>query len=762
MAFQLPQRNVSGGTQGSVVGAHVPAQQDTAMSGLFRVVAKVGSNYLKEQTTKELAKRNMEGQQAIASGTSLEEIKSEESWVNKIYGSSATLDGARQAQAEASFYNGFNDLVGQMDELKTQSPEEFNKYITTNYSKFLTKDDEVNQAVLTQTSKFRSKLMNIHAKEHTAWVQEENIKGVTAQITARTESSKNMVGVEIAFGDEKSVAMAQDLVIEDMKGFLVGTANKGNDEQKLVAQQVVLDLRDGNDLSYEATKDFGFTMEQKGAIQSAKIQSEKANKAKKAVYDSKFVAEVNKALEDSIGNPTSSPGQNEKGIYQAEGAGVISASTAATLHQKNLDLTEKQNRWEGLGGGTGAMAVDSGEVDDFLAYKASELQEARVSDTIVASNIRDLRNRLPVSASYSKKITEGIAGSLTVDDRPNTDTVTATRELISLARQSEGNVGKALRQIKGNTNKARFLQIYKKVESGDLANPKPIEDAIFAVDQEEERFKASTEVPKSLKSSYREDADNYKADTDVIEDVYATGTVGHTQLLGQLRLEMDSVFKSGGVGMSVENAREIAFDNIQAKRFDDIGGLTDRVIGSDKVLRERGDSMFFNSTTQDQVAHALKDVYKFEGEFESRFNQSTGNFIVKTLGEDGTETGYKTIPLSSVSKSWESSSPVAKKSRDMLLKKGLEVPSEMTELFSKPTPMGEALGGSGASRADQQEQAKKVLQSTMDYIYQSTPLVHVQDAVGALTTWMTEGIDKGMFATGTELGVQNKGTEDGK
>ena len=227
----------SGGMpSGQIYGAGVP---QPSISPVGEALFKVADTYLQTQTNKKIAQRNLEGQIAGQTREGLDRVRSQETFLNQIFGKSATLQGAEQAFATAAITDKFNDLHGrlQTDQLFAKKPEEFNKIVQKELEPFLaTGDAGLDSLMLQNTYDLQNKLFNNYSKMHHEYEQELYIQGVTADTLAKVESAKN----------------SEDLT--NLAQFYYKTANSGEVGRDILVSQVIGELQRGETTSYMAIK----------------------------------------------------------------------------------------------------------------------------------------------------------------------------------------------------------------------------------------------------------------------------------------------------------------------------------------------------------------------------------------------------------------------------------------------------------------------------------------------------------------------------
>ena len=182
----------SGGMpSGQIYGAGVP---EPAISPVGEALFKVADTYLKTQTNKKIAQRNLEGQIAGQTREGLDRVRSQETFLNQIFGKSATLQGAERSFAETAVTDKFNDLSGRLksEQQFKLKPKEYSDLLTKELQPLLaTGDAELDTLMLESSSKVREALINNYNRMHHEYEQETYLASKTANIQAKKEEVGN-------------------------------------------------------------------------------------------------------------------------------------------------------------------------------------------------------------------------------------------------------------------------------------------------------------------------------------------------------------------------------------------------------------------------------------------------------------------------------------------------------------------------------------------------------------------------------------------
>lgn len=200
-----------GGSQGGGSGPAPMLQQAGGNDGTFDALLKLGEAALAPAIEKQQSKMYLEGAQRVAQGESLKEIIDEQPWYTKIFGQSASVQGARTlAQVVAvDKYNA--SLLGDMDNLRKISPNEVGGIVNEKMQEFLTGDPLADAAIQQKMVEVSSTFYSTHAKQHYKYVQEE-MRDQTVNMLVSSAGSLQLLAQQRAQGviSEKDWMLGQN------------------------------------------------------------------------------------------------------------------------------------------------------------------------------------------------------------------------------------------------------------------------------------------------------------------------------------------------------------------------------------------------------------------------------------------------------------------------------------------------------------------------------------------------------------------------
>jgi len=156
----------------------------------------------------EQKKQYFDGMSRVAQGQSLMDIEKEQPWYSKIFGPSATVQGAQAMAANTTIAQSQTDFMNDMPELRKQSPDQVRQYLVNKAANIgMTGDPLVDATVQAKLADSWSPMLKTHMKEHYAWQQQdmsdkqvnlgvslgENMKAMRKanQVTGLSDEDKN-------------------------------------------------------------------------------------------------------------------------------------------------------------------------------------------------------------------------------------------------------------------------------------------------------------------------------------------------------------------------------------------------------------------------------------------------------------------------------------------------------------------------------------------------------------------------------------------
>lgn len=188
---------LAGGPRGStqVNRSQAPAQLSTAQvdqqaainQATFSAVAGLAQSVVEPYIEREQQKRFYEGARRQLEGEALADIVDDQPWYSKIFGPSASVQGARKMAQLRAVDEVVNGMAAEMPELRKLDGDQFQAELFKRADSVVTGDDQTDALIQMQILESSAPLIRAHTKEHYAYVQEEMQKEYTnASITSAT------------------------------------------------------------------------------------------------------------------------------------------------------------------------------------------------------------------------------------------------------------------------------------------------------------------------------------------------------------------------------------------------------------------------------------------------------------------------------------------------------------------------------------------------------------------------------------------------
>lgn len=187
------------GVQGGGISGAPQINPDTRSDGTFELLMKLGETALAPAIQRRQNELFLQGAQRVVQGEALKDIIDEQPWYTKIFGESASAQGARTV-AQIAQVDKFNaSLLGDMDNLAQLSPEEAGKVVNKKMSEFLTGDPVADVAIQQKMVEASSTFYTAHAKAHYKYVQ-TNMKNQVVDMMVSTAGSLQQAARQRADG----------------------------------------------------------------------------------------------------------------------------------------------------------------------------------------------------------------------------------------------------------------------------------------------------------------------------------------------------------------------------------------------------------------------------------------------------------------------------------------------------------------------------------------------------------------------------------
>lgn len=231
-------------------------QQAAAISAkTLDALNKLTQGALAPHVAAEQKRLYFEGMSQVAQGRSLREIEKQQPWYTKIFGPSATVQGAQAMTAMTAITQAQNEFMENLPELRARSPDEVRKYLVDQATRIgNTGDPTVDGLVQSKLAEQWHAMLDTHMKQHITWQQED--------------MGNKFVNMQVANGKllqstlHQQSGYANPAVMQaEVKKFVDGLAKPYGmtDEAygKYMASAARANLSNGNFMAYTALKNTG-------------------------------------------------------------------------------------------------------------------------------------------------------------------------------------------------------------------------------------------------------------------------------------------------------------------------------------------------------------------------------------------------------------------------------------------------------------------------------------------------------------------------
>ena len=152
-----------------------------------------------------------EGMSQVAQGKSLLEIQKGRPWYTEIFGPSATVRGAQAMTLMSALDTAKADFLGQMPELRKQTPDAVRKYLSDQVRQIGSTGDPTMDAMMqAKLAEQWGPMLNLHMKQHVAYVQEQNVTAFGNGLVTAGDSFQQTLGVGVGFYTPEQMKAERD------------------------------------------------------------------------------------------------------------------------------------------------------------------------------------------------------------------------------------------------------------------------------------------------------------------------------------------------------------------------------------------------------------------------------------------------------------------------------------------------------------------------------------------------------------------------
>lgn len=248
------------------------AAASVGSSNTGRALLQFADTMTKQKMQTEASKRYLQGQQAVAQGASLQDVKNDQASYTKWFGESASVRGARDLNTQVVLDDMKRNSMNAITENAGLTPKEYAEYQQQELASIVDgmDDEKTRQDITIAYAKQASELSSIHLKAHATKIDSDMRTAYTRAIYSKAQSVQESVGTEseVTSNQELLALLAQPQGMKE-KTYLGS-----------VTETVVSSLNGENGALYNAfmgSDIFGkLTPNQQSSIYSARSKYEKA------------------------------------------------------------------------------------------------------------------------------------------------------------------------------------------------------------------------------------------------------------------------------------------------------------------------------------------------------------------------------------------------------------------------------------------------------------------------------------------------------
>ena len=148
-------------------------QQAAVNQRTIDAITKMGNSIIEPAIKQEQQELFLQGAQRQMQGEALTDIVNSQPWYSKIFGPSASAQGARKMAELTNVDTVVNGMASDMSNLRQLAPDEFQAELRNRTQNALTGDAEADTTIQMQILESSQALIKAHTKEHYAYTQEQ-------------------------------------------------------------------------------------------------------------------------------------------------------------------------------------------------------------------------------------------------------------------------------------------------------------------------------------------------------------------------------------------------------------------------------------------------------------------------------------------------------------------------------------------------------------------------------------------------------------
>jgi hypothetical protein len=248
------------------------------------------------EMNQEASRRFLEGQQAVAQGASVQDVKDNQKSFSSMFGEGASVAGARSLATQNALDESYRTSLDAVPQNAHLTPKEYAKVQQAELAKYIDgiEDDETRQAITIGFSKKASELAGLHTKAHAKHIDAQNARMYQQQLFSKGLSAQSAVGK----GTETELAANKELLNAMIKPKGMGASQYTS----LLTESVKSSLEEGNGALYNTFIEMGLTEQltpnQRATLHKAYDSYEKEQMKQQSVIVGQSLFELNNQADD--------------------------------------------------------------------------------------------------------------------------------------------------------------------------------------------------------------------------------------------------------------------------------------------------------------------------------------------------------------------------------------------------------------------------------------------------------------------------------
>lgn len=255
-----PATRITGGGNASFTGfgsapqapnSNFGAIQDSSVKALD-ALNKLTQGILQPLVEAEQKRQYFEGMAQVAQGQTLLEVQKDQPWYTKIFGPSASVQGAQAMTLMAAMNTAEHEFYSALPSLAEKGPDEMRAWVVDQASRLSqTGDPTMDAMIQAKLAEQMGPMMGQHLKHHLKFVQEQSAVTFGNNVVTAGKALQDKEGVGAGFFTPEQMQLERDRAVESLRPMDGMTSDAW---QSNVVKSLRAGMMEGNFALYEAFK----------------------------------------------------------------------------------------------------------------------------------------------------------------------------------------------------------------------------------------------------------------------------------------------------------------------------------------------------------------------------------------------------------------------------------------------------------------------------------------------------------------------------